>query len=275
MALHKNIGFAFPVFLRLARLMVLGSLLLAACSAPQKLDRTGAETKKPTLAITVRLGSIDLFNVARRIEKKDIERFAAVLKREQIEILSVQGISRYPNVKTRVDFVTELAAQMDMRQAYGESIDLAGRQRVNAVLSTYPIRSNQKSDFDVPSAFSESAVRVAVDVGVRDVVVVSTRLPERSTAQDLAKCMETIAGLQSGPHGSFIVTGNLPVSKKIRNADVFADLQTSLPEATAPAISSRLWYAQGELFKLLNARTVKTELGTLTVGEFGLYTLPR
>jgi hypothetical protein len=249
-------------------------LLLADCSTSTKTTKNetpGPSTPQPRLAITVKVGSIDLSNYGKRIEKKDIERFSATLKREQIEILAVQGISRYSNVKTRIDFVDELAAQTDMRRALGESIDMLGRELVNAVFSIYPIRSNQKQEFDVPSAFYESALQVSIDAGVRDVVVVSTRLPVRATGQDLAKCIQTIAGLQKTPDSPFIVTGNLPPLKKGRDPETFSDIQSSLPEGSGKLLSSHLWYAQGGLFKLLNARVAKSELGTLTVAEFGLY----
>jgi endonuclease/exonuclease/phosphatase family metal-dependent hydrolase len=214
---------------------------------------------------------LDLSGYGKRIEKKDIDRFSAALKREQIEILAVQGITRYPNVKTRVDFVIELAAQMDMRHAFGESIDISGRQEGNAVFSMYPIRSNQKKEYDVPSAFAETALQVSIDAGVRDVAVVSTRLPAKASSEELAKCMRTIAELQKSPDAPFVVTGNLPIYKKSRDFEKFADLQSSLPEGSAKLQTSRLWYLQGDLFKIVTARTVKTELGTLTVAEFGLY----
>jgi len=221
--------------------------------------------------MTVRMASIDLSSYGKRIEKKDIERLSAALKREQIEILAVQGIARYPNVKTRVDFVNELAAQMDMRHAFGESIDISGRQQGNAVFSVYPIRSNQKKEYDVPSAFYESALQVSIDAGVRDVVVVSTRLPAKATAPELTKCVQTIAGLQKTPDGPFIVTGNLPALKKSGQPEVFTDIQSSLPDGSGKLLTSRLWYMQGDLFRVVSARAVKTDLGTLTVAEFGLY----
>jgi endonuclease/exonuclease/phosphatase family metal-dependent hydrolase len=217
------------------------------------------------------MASIDLSGYGKRIEKKGIERFSAALKREQIEILAVQGITRYPNVKTRVDFVSELAAQMDMRQVFGESIDISGRQQGNAVFSMYPIRSKQKKEYDVPSAFAETALQVLIDAGVRDVAIVSTRLPVKASSEELAKCLRTIAELQKSPDAPFVVTGNLPVYKKSRDFGKFTDLQTSLPDGSSKSQTSRLWYMQGDLFKVVNARTVKTELGTLTVAEFGLY----
>jgi endonuclease/exonuclease/phosphatase family metal-dependent hydrolase len=249
-----------------------GALLLTGCLAPPKTTKAEAPAPpQPKLALTVRVASVDLSGYGKRIEKKDIEQLSSALKREQIEILAVQGIARYPNVKTRVDFVNELASQMDMRQAFGESIDISGRQQGNAVFSMYPIRSNQKKEYDVPSPFYESALLVSIDAGVRDVVVVSTRLPAKAPAPELTKCVQTIAGLQKTPDGPFIVTGNLPVLKKGGQPEVFTDIQSSLPEGSGKLVTSRLWFTAGDLFKLLNARTVKTELGTLTVAEFGLY----
>jgi hypothetical protein len=253
-----------------------GALLLAGCSAPSKSTKAEAPAGlMPKLALTVKFASIDLSSVGRRIEKKDIERFSTALKREQIEVLAVQGIARYPNVKTRVDFVSELASQMDMRHAFGESIDISGRQGGNAVFSMYPIRSNQKKEYDVPTAFYESALRVSIDAGVRDVVVVSTRLPDKATGRELTKCVQTISALQTAPREPFIVTGNLPVTNKIRNPELFLDIQSSLPEGVGKSLTSRLWYARSDLFRLLNARTVKTELGIMTVAEFGLYAQPQ
>lgn len=253
-------------------IVLIGLLFLAGCSAPPTVTKSDAPPPpQPKLALSIKVACVDLSGHGKRIEKKDIELFSAVLKKEQIEILAVQGITRYPNVKTRVDFVSELAAQMDMRHAFGESIDISGRQLGNAVFSIYPIRSNQKKEYDVPSAFTETALVVAIDAGVRDVGIVSTRLPSRATSEEQATCIRTIAEMQKNPDVPFVVTGNLPTYRKSRDFEKFTDLQISLPDGSAKLLSSRLWYVQGDLFKAVNARTVKTDLGTLTVAEFGLY----
>jgi hypothetical protein len=247
-------------------------LLLDGCSPAPTVTKSDAPAlPQPKLALSVRVAAVDLSGYGKRIEKKDIERFSAALKKEQIEILAVQGITRYPNVKTRVDFVSELAAQMDMRHVFGESIDISGRQQGNAVFSVYPIRSNQKKEYDVPSAFTETALFVSIDAGLRDLGIVSTRLPARASGEDLAKCMRTIADLQKGPDAPFVVSGNLPAYKKSREFEKFSDIQSSLPDGSAKLQTSRLWYMQGDLFRVINARMVKTDLGTMTVAEFGLY----
>lgn len=254
----------FPLFIAVA--------ILAGCSAPPRAAKSEIPAPpQPKLALTLRVASIDLSGYGKRIEKKDLERLSASLRREQIEILAVQGITRYPYVKTRVDVVSELATQMDMRHVFGESIDISGRQQGNAVFSIYPIRSNLKKEFDVASAFTESALQASIDAGVSDFVLVSTRLPARATAQDLAKCIQTIAALQTTPASPFVVTGNLPPAKKGSESDKFADIQSSLPDGAGKQLASRLWYVPGDLFRVIGAHLVKADLGTVTVAEFGLY----
>jgi hypothetical protein len=258
--------FLFPFVFVLA-------IALTSCSGPSQTTResSGATPGQPKLATTVRIATLDLFNLKRRIEKKDIDRFVEVIKKEQVEVLAVQGISRYPNVKTRIDFVEEFPARADMRRVFGETIDMSGQQRVNAVFSIYPIQWSNKKEFEVPSAFYESALQVSIDAGVKDVIIVSTRLPEKATAKELVSCTQTIAALQTKSDMPFIVTGNLPLLSKVKAPESFADIKSALPADAGKTVTSRLWYAQGELFKPVSARTVKTELGTMTVVEFGLY----
>ena len=253
-------------------LIFAGLVFFSGCSTPPETTKTESTAAlQPALATTVRMACLDLAKYGKRIEKKDVERFAAALKQEQIEILAVQGITRYPNVKTRIDFVSELASRSDMRHVFGESTDIMGRQTGNAVFSVYPIRSNQKKEFDVPSAFSEYALHVAIDAGLRDVAIVSTWFPANAPPEDISKCVRTINDLRPTPETPFIVSGNLPGLKQTRNAEIYTDVQLSLPEGSAKQISSRLWYSQKDLFKLIQARTVKTELGTLTVADFGMF----
>jgi hypothetical protein len=258
---------------RLLPLVLVLALFLENCSGPSQTTResSGVVPGQPKLATSVRIATLDLFNLKRRLEKKDIERFAEVIKKEQIEVLAVQAITRYPNVKTRVDFVEEFPNRADMRRAFGETIDMSGQQRVNAVFSTYPIQWSNKKEFDVPSAFFESALQVSIDAGVKDVIVVSTRLPEKATPKDLIACTQLIAGLQTTIDKPFIVTGNLPILSKVKAPESFVDVQSTLLADAGATVTSRVWYARGDLFKPLSARTVKTELGTMTVVEFGLY----
>jgi hypothetical protein len=258
---------------RLLPLVFALALFLVACSGPSQTtkDSSGVVPGQPKLATSVRIATLDLFNFKRRLEKKDVERLAEIIKKEQIEVLAVQGITRYPNVKTRIDFVEEFPSRADMRRAFGETIDMSGQQRVNAVFSVYPIQWSNKKEFDVPSAFFESALQVSIDAGVRDVIVVSTRLPEKATAKDLVACTQLIAGLQTKIDKPFVVAGNLPILSKVKAPESFVDVQSTLLADAGATVTSRVWYTRGDLFRPLSARTVKTELGTITVVEFGLY----
>lgn len=255
-------------------LLVSGLLFLVSCGVPPKAakDETAAAAPRPPkLMLTLKVASIDLYGLGRRIEKRDVEKFSTLLKKEQVEVLAVQGITRYPNVKTRVDFVSELAALADMRHAFGETIDISGQQRGNAVFSMYPIRSNVTKEFDVPSSFLESALQVTVDAGVHDVRIVSTRFPEKATSRDVTSCVHTLRGLQKASESPFVAAGNLPVQRSSREQDAFTDVRSAMETDPGKAMTSRVWYVSGELFRLLSARTVKTDLGTLTMAEFGLY----
>jgi hypothetical protein len=258
---------------RLPRYSILFLVLITACSGPPQAakETTTVASPQPKLATTVRVASIDFFNLKRRIEKKDVERFAEVVKSEQVEVLAVQGITRYPNVKTRIDFVEEFPARSDMHRSFGETIDMSGQQRVNAVFSMYPIQWSNKKEFDVPSAFYESALQVSVDAGVSDVVIVSTRLPEKITSKEFGACVDVLASLQPGNGKPFVVTGNLPPLDKVKAPAAFVDIQAALSPEAGKTTSTRLWYTQAPLFKPIAARTVKTDLGMMTVVEFGLY----
>jgi len=254
-------------------LLSVSVLFLASCSGPSQTTRgsSGVVPVLPKLATTVKIATLDLFNLKRRLEKKDIERFAEVIKKEQIEVLAVQGIARYPNLKTRIDFVDEFSGRADMRRAFGETINMSGQQRVNAVFSIYPIQWSNKKGYEVPSASFESAVQVSIDAGVSDVIIVSTRLPEKATVKDLRTCVQVIAGLQTKMDKPFIVMGNLPILSQVKTPESFTDIQSTLPDDAGKTVTSRVWYTQRDLFRPLSARTVKTELGTMTVAEFGLY----
>jgi hypothetical protein len=100
---------------------------------------------------------------------------------------------------------------------------------------------------------------------------VSTRLPEKLTSKELATCADVLASLQTNAEKPFIVTGNLPLLTNVKMPESFTDIQSALPADAGKTISSRLWYAQSAVFKPINARTVKTDLGVMTIVEFGLY----
>src|SRR5258706_465721 len=87
-------------------------LLLSGCPTSQEVKKEepaatpGTAKKKPMEPeITIQVASLDLSLHTKKIERADILQFAGELKREKVDILALQGISRYPGVTTRVDIV--------------------------------------------------------------------------------------------------------------------------------------------------------------------------
>lgn len=241
-------------------------LLFNRCSTSSEARR---DLSKPDLAIHV--AALSMSGVSRRLEKDDVADLVKILKRERVEVLVVNGLTRYPGVRTRVDLVEDLAAAAEMRQAFGEMMNNAGRQTVNVVFSTYPIRSSDRQSFDgIASAEFEGAVHAFVDGGVRDIQVVGAQFPSKAPADEQWKCVQMIASKkQTKKRTPVIVAGNLPSSESTRKAGSFEDTQAIVGNLKAGA--PRIWYNGEGLLFARSGRTVNTGLGVMSVVEFALF----
>lgn len=144
-------------------------LVVGCATVPERASRS-----------TIRVGSLDISSISGRLEKKSVEDLARLLIKEGVEIVAVQGITRYPGVRTRVDFVDELALKADMRHAFGEVMNLSGRQTGNAVFSVFPILTSKNQPIDgLASSEFAAAVHALIDGGLVEINVVSARLPEK------------------------------------------------------------------------------------------------
>ena len=232
------------------------------------------EAAPSTIASTLQVATLNLSSLNRRLERKDVTQLAKILRREQVDIVAVHGITRYPNVSTRIDFVKELSAQTDMRNVFGEMVNNSGRQTGNAVFSTYPILSNHNQPFDgVKSASFEAALQTTIDGGASSVTVVSALLPSKVTAEDEAKCLRMIAALNPDENPMpMVVAGNLPASESARVQYGFSDAATLLAGRKPDGVS--VWYSGNGLFRPMSTRAIQTDLGPLLVAQFGLYRRP-
>lgn len=250
---------------------LLALLILAGCAAP---TTKKAEAPAPQKAdVTLEVASLNLSGFNKRFDKGEIAKFSRLLKKEQIDVLSVQGITRYPGLTSRVDFVNELVSKTDMRYTFGEMFNSAGRQEGNAIFSLFPQRNNHSDAFDgVKSADFEAALQSSVDGGVKDVVVVSTVLPPKATEAEQSACMKIIASKSvAQPSQPMIVTGNLPVAEKIRANGPYEDVADSVKNTDDPDLKTRIWYSNEGSLKLMGARTVDTEFGPMLIAQFGLF----
>ena len=251
---------------------LLGLLVIAGCSAPST-EKTAKSPASRQPDLTLQVASLNLSGFNRRFEKNDISKFSKSLRKEQIDILSVQGITRYPGVESRVDFVNELVAKSEMRYTFGEMFNSSGRQSGNGIFSAYPMRNTHNDAFDgVRSATFEAALQASVDGGVKDIIVVSTMLPSKAPESDESACIGIIAKKSIAlPNQPMIVTGNLPHSDGIREKGPYEDVADSAKSANDKDPHTRIWFTNDGSLKLLGSRTVETEFGPMLVAQFGLF----
>jgi endonuclease/exonuclease/phosphatase family metal-dependent hydrolase len=251
------------------KIFVILVLVLVYCGCPSISLKDEKEiTRKPE--IIIHIASLNLGNLNKRIEQKYIVELAKVLKREQVEVLAVQGISRYPGVATRVDFVDELSAKTDWQNAFGEMMNISGRQTGNAVFSSYPILSQHNQTFDHLKSLSfEAGLQATIDAGIRSLVVVSVQLPAKITIEEEAQCIQLIAASISDKSNlTTIITGNLSSSEVVHSSYSFTEVpQSGSARGTTPSI----WYSANASFQLLASHTVETELGKLIIAQLGLF----
>lgn len=245
-------------------------LILAGCAAPTT-KKTEAPPLKPDVVLQV--ASLNLSGFNKRLERSEMGKFSKLLKQEQIDVLSVQGITRYPALESRVDFVKELVAKTDMRYTFGEMYNSAGRQDGNAIFSQFPQRNNHNDAFDgVKSANFEAALQSSVDGGVKDVIVVSTLLPPKASEADQSACLKIIASKSVAlPSQPMIVTGNLPISETIIAKEPYKDAENSTDKSADPDPKTKIWYSDDGSLKLMGTRTVNTVFGPMLVAQFGLF----
>jgi len=256
---------------RLLQTTLLSMLILAGCSAPTTNNSAATGPKPPDL--TLEVASLNLSDFNKRYERKDIDRFAKLLKKEKIDILSVQGITRYPGLESRVDFVKELVSRTDMRYTFGEMYNSSGRQDGNGIFSLFPQRNNHNDSFDgVKSANFEAALQSSVDGGVKDIVVVSTMLPPKAPEEDQSACLKIIASKSIAQSNQpMILTGNLPASERLRSKDSYEDVEGAAHAREDKDLRTRIWFSNSSSLKLIGTRTVESEFGPILVAKFGLY----
>jgi hypothetical protein len=259
--------------------LFISAIFLFDCSSTKEIGKneppvsTHPPVKKaPSPDMTITVANIDLATVPRKIEKKDIEQLAKILREHKVDIFTVQGISRYPEIKTRLDVVDEITSSADMRSAFGENINLSGRQTGNAIFTTYPIRSQWNVRYEgIRSNNFESSLQAVIDCGVRDIVVVSTRLPDKSSVEDQTTCVTTLSSFKNYYiDDPIIVTGNLPSSNVLRALTKFNSAKNPKHEE-----GSRIWFSNDGSLILLNLNVDTTALKPVVIAEFGVFRKPR
>jgi hypothetical protein len=247
-------------------------ILLEGCPGPpvvrqQPAPPPPAEKKPAAPEMNFVYGSIDLAGFHRRIESADIAQFVRTVQKEKIDIISVEGILRYPGVATRTDFVDKFSEMAGMRSAFGETALLNGRQGGNAVFSVFPISTTQNSHYtEMEGLGFEAALQAVIDCGLRDVVIVSTHLPLQPTADQETSALETFSGFLSlYPNDPVIISGNLPHVAVMTPPAAYVSLHAG--DADVPA----LWHTRDSSLTVMQSTTETTVFGPLLIVQFGLH----
>ena len=257
-------------------------LALLGCGPSGNIGKEKSPPPPPTAKkaavpdIIIHIASVNLVHLSKRIEREDIEKLAGILKREKIDIFAVQAISRYPEVRNRTDFVDELAAQAEMRSAFGETISISGRQNGNAIFSAYPIRTTDNTHYvGSKSTGFEAALQALIDCGARDVVMVSTQLPEKSTSDEQISCVKTLASFQKiYDNDPVVIAGNLPRLSILQSIGFTEDIQPVDVKNPGKNDPPKIWYINHQALAPADPRVVETELGPLFVTQFGIFRKP-
>ena len=253
--------------------LIIVALIFAGCPTTKETAKEQPALPKPPAKpvvpeIMINVASVSLAKFSKRIEERDIDQFADTLKKRKIDILTIQGVFRYPGVATRLDIVDELARRTEMRQAFGETINLSGRQSGNTVFSVYPIHSSDNTHYEGLQASNfEAALQSVVDCGVRDIVIVSTGIPEKASLSDLTICANKLGSFSIFYlNHPIIIAGNLPKWDAIQKMEQYESLKP-VGEDNVP----RMWFSNDGSLKLIHQTVQHTNFGPMTVAQFGIY----
>ncbi len=255
-------------------LLILVVLTAGGCPSPPPVREAPAApppaaVKKERMPdVSVLVGSLDISKYRGKIQQDDVRKLAAILQRDSIDILAMEGITRYPDIPDRVDIVKSLTAASGMRSSFGETMTLSGRQSGNAVFSMYPIRSTENTPYErLRSTKLEAAFQAIIDCGTKDLVIVSTLIPENPSPEDQAVVGDVLGTFRSFYIGHpIVVTGNLPASSSMRSIAVYDDAEP-IADRTAP----RMWLSGKDVLRLLGMRVIKTPFGPVTLARIGIF----
>ncbi|MDI6802837.1 MAG: hypothetical protein QME58_03195 [Bacteroidota bacterium] len=242
---------------------ILVLLTLAGCKPVKEVVEDRVELPPPlkTLepAITINIASIDLSDYPTKTAKKSVQNLATALKAAEVQIVTLQSVTRYPELKNRVDFIFELQKATEMFFKFGEIQNYSGRQTGNAIFSIYPFRASENSEFNNFKSLSTS-LNATIDVGVANLLVSSLAIPEKLSSNEQKYFVSELNKIHSNFNlPPFIITGNInSINLKLLND---ADYN----------IDGFVAHRQTETLTLLETHSIETEFGKIMICKFGLF----
>jgi hypothetical protein len=254
-------------------------LTLAGCkpseepAKPEKIDPI-IMPKEPIPAIIINLATINLSKLNTLYHKNDLIKLGEIIKLEDIQILTVQSVTRYPELPKRLDIIEEIKNLTDMNAKFGETENNSGRQSGNAVFSIYPIKNPDNMEYKSYNNLS-TALGVTIDAGIGNIFVVSTSVPLHLTTESLS---ELISFREKHLCSTGIITGNFgeSLSNNFKNSGTINYDKTKIEFVTTSLIKRKgyyryLFYFRDDSIKILDKKIVDTPIGLVFVYKFGLF----
>ena len=162
-----------------ALVAALAVALQAACSAPF------AAGPGPQGDIVLRVMTYNIHHGAGPDDRMDLEKIAAVIRREDPDVVLLQEVDRGVERSGRRDLLRELATLTGLEHtAFGKNIDHQGGDYGNGLLSRYPIRREVNSWLERAAPGERRGVLQAiVEVRGREIAVLGTHLDASDAAE--------------------------------------------------------------------------------------------
>ena len=152
--------------------------------------------------------------------KVDLERIAAVIRREQADVVLLQEVDKHCARSGNIDQAAELGRLLEMHHAFGKAIDFDGGEYGKGILSRHPL-SNPKVHLLPGDGDSRIAFSCRVDAPGGPLTVATLRLDQADDGRRFAQAQVASAELLKSP-GPVILGGDFNDGPDSRTLRVFA-----------------------------------------------------
>lgn len=214
--------------------------LLTVTSRAMAID-DAAPTSRPTRAADVlRVMTYNIHHGEGADRKIDLERLAEIIRREDPDVVALQEV----DVKTRrvngKDLATELGQLTQREFSFGKSIDFAGGQYGNAILTRLPQTNVETHELPNPDRREpRCALSVTIEWNHHPLTIINTHLDHLRGGTTRAAQGKSIAEIAQKSAHPVIVLGDLNATAKDEVMSElfksFTDTSAADPAPTEPA----------------------------------------
>ncbi len=248
---------------------------LIGCKTLKEFETVTPETRKlKEPVLTFNISGLNLSNESTKYSKTAISNLLAILKKEDIQIFALQGVTRYPDLPNRLDIINELQSATDMYFRFGETQNNSGRQYGHAVLSEFKIQSHHNSEYQSLKSMN-TYLSTLIDIGLYNVVITSTLIPDNLKNSEKIFCVSEWLKIQEEyKNCPVILTGNIAAAgiDNLNKTNFISLRKNNSDTETIPMdIRTQVYYTDTEKMKIMEIKRVDTAFGDMFIYKFGLF----